>query len=94
MKDVVYNSWGYDQTNIDFYEVIKTSANFVWLQPLTRDLKETAFMAGQVTPRLGSRHGAITRHRVNVYGSENSIHFEFCAGVKWDGTAKYCSWYA
>src|SRR3954464_12681270 len=34
---IVYNSWGYDQTNIVFYEVVKVSGNFVWLQPVQQD---------------------------------------------------------
>lgn len=92
--DIIYNSWGYDQTNIDFYEVVKTSANFVWLQPIARDLKETGFMSGEVTPCPGTCHGEITQRRVHVYGSGNSVHFEFGAGCKWDGTPKHCSWYA
>lgn len=29
--DIVYNSWGYGQTNIDWYRVAKTSDRFVWL---------------------------------------------------------------
>lgn len=32
--DVIYNSWGYDQTNIDFYVIVKATANYVWLQPI------------------------------------------------------------
>ena len=94
LGDVIYNSWGYDQTNVDFYEVVKTSANFVWLQPIARDLKETGSMCGQVTAIPGRRHGEITQHRVTVYNDRNSVHFEFGAGSKWDGTPKYCSWYA
>lgn len=92
--DVIYNSWGYDQTNIDFYEIVKTSAHFVWLQSIARDLKETGFMSGEVTPCPGTCRGEITQHRVHVYGSGNSVHFEHGAGSKWDGIPKHCSWYA
>jgi hypothetical protein len=91
---MIYKSWGYAQTNIDFYEVVKTSANFVWLQPVARDLEETGFLCGQVTAIPGSRHEEIAQHRVTVCDDYNSIHFEFGAGCKWDDTPKYCSWYA
>lgn len=47
-----------------------------------------------ITPRPGTCYGDITQHRVHVYGSGNSVHFEHGAGSKWDGTPKYCSWYA
>lgn len=30
--DVFTCSWGYDQTNVDFYRVIKTTASGVWVQ--------------------------------------------------------------
>lgn len=30
--DILYSSWGYDQTNIDFYKVVKVSAASVWIQ--------------------------------------------------------------
>jgi hypothetical protein len=94
LGDVIYNSWGYDQTNVDFYEVVKASANHVWLQPIARTLKETGFMSGEATPYPGQRYGEITQHRVTVYNAGNSVHFEFGAGSKWDGKPKYCSWYA
>jgi hypothetical protein len=32
--EVIYNSWGYDQTNVDFYVIVKATANYVWLQPI------------------------------------------------------------
>jgi hypothetical protein len=30
--DILYYSWGYDQTNIDFYQVTKTSAHSAWIR--------------------------------------------------------------
>jgi hypothetical protein len=53
--DGIYNSWGYDQTNVDFYEVVRTSANFVWLQSLAWDLKDMGFRSDEVTPRAPAR---------------------------------------
>lgn len=32
--DILYSSWGYDQTNIDFYEVVKLSKCFAELMPI------------------------------------------------------------
>lgn len=29
--DVLYSSWGYDQTNVDFYKVVRRTASSVWL---------------------------------------------------------------
>lgn len=32
--DVLEASWGYDQTNVDFYKVVKATAKTVWLKSL------------------------------------------------------------
>src|ERR1041385_3240650 len=32
--DIVTNSWGYDQTNVDWYVVNRTTKNYVWLKPI------------------------------------------------------------
>lgn len=31
---VLVSSWGYDQTNVDFYQIVKRAAKSVWLRPL------------------------------------------------------------
>jgi hypothetical protein len=30
--DILYSSWGYDQTNIEFFKVVKVSEFSVWIQ--------------------------------------------------------------
>lgn len=51
--DVVYNSWGWEQTNIDFYQIVKTTANYVWLQPIRCESVPSegcAPMSGHIRP--------------------------------------------
>lgn len=92
---IVYNSWGYDQTNVDFYEVVKTSGNYVWLQRLAESATENGFMSSSNTmPQPGTSHGAITQHRVKVWQSGQSVTFKHGSGSIWDGKPKYSSWYA
>lgn len=92
--NVIYNAWGYDQTNIDFYEITKCSAHFVWLQRLSSHTTETGFMQGHAVPAIGTRSGQVTHHRVYRFHENNSVHFEFGSGTLWDGKPKFCSWYA
>jgi hypothetical protein len=48
---IIYCSWGYDQTNINFYRIEKRSGAFVTLIPLRqRDRTETGFMSGTTMP--------------------------------------------
>jgi hypothetical protein len=37
---VLYTSWGYDQTNIDFYQVVRSTDKTVWLQQLEKEVVE------------------------------------------------------
>lgn len=39
---IFYNSWGYEQTNIDFYQVVKVSPSSIWI----RELKKTIVYEG------------------------------------------------
>ena len=34
MGDIMYSSWGYDQTNVDFYKVVRVTKASAWLQPI------------------------------------------------------------
>jgi hypothetical protein len=43
-NDIIYNSWGYDQTNIDFYKVISTNGKTLKLKQLENDTIETGFI--------------------------------------------------
>ena len=42
--DVFVSSWGYEQTNVDFYEVVKVTAKTVMLIPIERKVQLKGFM--------------------------------------------------
>ena len=42
--DIFVSSWGYDQTNVDFYEVVKVAAKTVTLIPIERKVQLKGFM--------------------------------------------------
>ncbi len=39
--DILYSSWGYDQTNIDFYEIVRVSEKSVWTYQVRTKTVET-----------------------------------------------------
>jgi hypothetical protein len=103
VNDIVTNSWGYDQTNVDWYRVVRTSANFVWLQAIAAQTEETGFMSGHSSPVIDttdadsskwgfktSKDAEITKHKAY----KNNVCMKYGCGSKWDGQAKYASWYA
>jgi hypothetical protein len=34
-----YTSWGYDQTNVEYFEVVRESAASIWLQPIGAEVR-------------------------------------------------------
>jgi hypothetical protein len=93
--DVIYNSWGYDQTNIDWYQVVRVSEHFVWLRRIGANVKETSFMAGPTIPKPNQFVGEeVTQHKATTNEHGTHITFEYGSGSKWDGQSLYCSWYA
>lgn len=90
--DVVYNSWGYDQTNIDFYQVVELKAKSVVLRAVKQNSSD----------QPGGPYGGHTQPRRNEFcgepfqklvGERGWISFEHGAGSKWDGKPMYTSSY-
>jgi hypothetical protein len=48
--DIIYNSWGYEQTNIDFYQVVEVLNKKIRVKAISKNYKESQFMAGHSTP--------------------------------------------
>lgn len=81
---IVYRSWGWEQTNVDFYQVITVGKSSAVLREIGNEVKETSFMAGNTVPIP------------NAF-TENSKPFRIRNGNKyrlWEGRALHCSWYA
>ena len=45
--DILYSSWGYDQTNIEFFKVVKVSDFSVWIQGIGKEIVEVTGWAHQ-----------------------------------------------
>ena len=57
--DALYQSWGYDQTNIDFFEVVEVLPKSVKIRPISQIMVENSggFMSEYVKPHLGNFTG-------------------------------------
>lgn len=53
---VMYHSWGWEQTNIDFYEVVKRTKATVWFKPLSKinTYNPQNSMIGKCVPDMSS----------------------------------------
>lgn len=84
---ILYSSWGYDQTNIDFYEVVGFKGKtLVLLREIEQIKTPTGDMYGTTKPRPGKfKSGAFQRrcmanHIVSITKSETAY--------LWDGKPK------
>lgn len=64
--DILVSSWGYEQTNVDFYEVVKVTAKTVTLIPIERKVQLKGFMRYEATPIPGSGKGKAFRRRLLI----------------------------
>jgi hypothetical protein len=48
--DILHTSWGYDQTNVEFFQVLTVSNNTITLREIYHNHKETGYMQGQTSP--------------------------------------------
>lgn len=63
--DIVHTSWGYDQTNVSFFEVTRiVSEKSVGIREIRCTMRETGFMCGQVTANPGEFTGPEKVRRV------------------------------
>lgn len=97
--DIFYHSWGYEQTNIDFYEVIRIVGKRVVFRKLLQETTETGFMCGPTVPLPGTDGGKIMTKSPRWCWSNYTndayldVSMEYGFMGPWDGKPKECSWY-
>lgn len=91
--DVFYSSWGYEQTNIDFFEVIAVKGFTLVLKPIARRSVETTGWASEsVVAAKGDYIGEAFTRRITDSGY---IRIDDVRTASlWDGLPRERSWYA
>lgn len=92
LGDVLVCSWGCEQTNVNFYEVVKVAGKAtVEIRELAQERICDGDMSGKCTPLVGEYASAnSTRHRVDQVGNlkidgyryVSPASFDLMAGVK------------
>jgi hypothetical protein len=87
--DVFGTCWGYDQTNVEFYEIVAIKGKTATLRELAQDRKETHWAQGHTVPLPGKYIGEAFEKRITPYGFKISScqratpeSFDTVAGVK------------
>lgn len=99
VDDVISSSWGYDQTNVDFYKVIAVKNSMIEIRQLQAITKEDrpASMTGKTWPvqpfEFHPDFPKVIRKKPKPDGSFKLESWgRWCS--PWDGQPKSCSWYA
>lgn len=81
--DILYSSWGYDQTNIDFYRVVKVLDKMVEIV----EISSKSVDASHVVPGGSVKDGKRIKKIVQPGGYIRLTSFS--SAYKWDGKPKY-----
>jgi len=55
--DILVSSWGYEQTNIDFYRVVKVTSARATIIPMGKITVQSGAMSGKVVPNMNQTFG-------------------------------------
>ena len=83
--DIYYSSWGYDQTNVDFYKILEVKKSSAVIAKVG---SKTVSDNGPYTEVVPSEHqiGKPMLKRMGEYGFSIS---SYDSATKWDGKPKY-----
>jgi hypothetical protein len=96
--DQLYTSWGYDQTNVEFYAVTRVSGKRVWVREIAGDYVATGDMTGRTRPASPVKFiGPETMHTAQPSGergayikiSESQHAWPQRDASEWHGTSSY-----
>lgn len=95
--DIFTYSWGYDQTNIDFYQVVSTSAKTIAIRKIKAGQTDydAHYMSGHKVPLKDEFcKDEVLRKTPRFISNKWWIPFEYGVGQLWDGKPEAFTCYA
>jgi len=94
-NDILSCSWGYEQTNVDFYIVLAATPKTITLQEIGSTEKATGSMTAKVMPDKTKRKGKPFRRTViTKWGGEFVKIKSYSRATKWSDETLFTSSYA
>lgn len=100
--DILVNSWGYEQTNVDFFQVVESKGQTVKLRSIAA--RSTGEIAGHMSDHVVAVKDAFVDTRNDAYEKVDfivkrvsygkTIKMKFGVCSLWDGRPMHRSWYA
>jgi len=102
MGQILYESWGYEQTNLKYYQIMAVKGRSAVLRPIAKkEVASTSWASGMYEPMENEFIGSPIVKRISVsvgYNGAISYNINMGESIGWlhqyNGSANYCSWYA
>lgn len=93
---ILVSMWGYDQTNVDWYEVVAVTRATVQIRQIRgHRVEDAGFMTERVEPLPGEYVGEAMRRKPLSYTSGPAVAInDYANAYLWDGNPKTASHYA
>ena len=97
--DIICNTWGYEQTSVDYYQVVKVGNKTIEVKEICCSIVENSMyshgMACEVVPALNEFKENGDRYLLRVKSEGRLSNPASCYYMhKWSGKPEYKSWYA
>ena len=94
-RDIFYHSWGHEQTNIDYYQVVKATKKTISLRRIKGTVEEYNNTGGLVNPiKDNFIDNEVIRKTPYLLDESWYINFEYGIGRQWEGMAMNFTNYA
>lgn len=95
LGDILHYSWGYDQTQCEFYQVVGLTPRGIKIRRVEAMIMTGSGSSnGMSDRRMPVKDNFIGEVLSKVVKSDDAVKMDCGYARKWDGQAKYCSWYA
>lgn len=85
--DIFYSSWGYDQTNVDYYQVTRTSGSMIEIRQVNKKVTRGLGQPTEfVIPLANQFIGPALRKKILVHSGRALVKLNsYSSAYKWDG---------
>jgi len=85
-----YASWGYDQTNVDFYQVVEVKGKTVQVRKVQKQVESCSRGSEMVAPQTDAFIGDVMKKRPQMgYKNQPSLAMGHHHAYLWDGRARH-----
>lgn len=93
--DILSGTWGWEQTNVEFYKVLSKKGSTIEIRELGQKTVEgSTYSHGMADMRLPGDNFVADAPIIKKLVRSAYIKINDCISLsKWDGRAEYCSWY-